>query len=96
MKTYHDDEAAAGEDKKRETRLRLLPPRSDCKQTLARSRWRPTTTTSENETLKDETLQKQVLKSSPPLPGLKQGFFWGEISPNGDIFPKKLAKDACF
>ncbi len=93
MKTYHDDEAAAGEDKKRETGLRSLPPRSDCNQTLARSRWRPTATTSENETLKDETLEKQVLKSSPPLPPLKQGFFWGEISPNG---PKKLAKDECF
>ncbi len=96
MKTYHDDEAAPGEDKKRETGLRLLPPPSDCKQTLARSRRRPTATTSENETLKDETLEKQVLKASPPLLPLKQGFFWGEISPNGDIFPQKMAKMSVF
>ncbi len=87
LKTYHDDEAAAGEDKERETGLRLLPPQSDCKQTLARSRWRPTATTSENEILKDETLEKQVLKSNPPLPPLSQaGFFLGEISPNGEFF----------
>jgi hypothetical protein len=75
----------------------LLPPRSACKQPLARSRWRSTATTSENETLKDETLEKQVLKSNPPLPPAQAGFFFGRNFAKWRNFSKKiLAKDECF
>jgi len=73
--------------RKGKTGLRLLPPRSACKQTLARSRWRSTATTSENETLKDETLEKQVLKSNPPLPPAQAGFFFGR-----NFSKKKIGK----